>query len=45
MVDEGERGVQRRAGVELVAAQVARHNITPWIPPEFGQFLARSRSW
>lgn len=41
MFHEGEREVQRRAGVELVAAQVARHNITPWIPPEFGQFLAR----
>jgi uncharacterized protein len=41
MFHEGEREVQRRAGVERVAAQVARHNITPWIPPEFGQFLAR----
>jgi uncharacterized protein len=41
MFHEGEREVQRRAGVELVAAQVARHNITPWIAPEFGQFLER----
>ena len=41
MFHTGEREVQRRAGVELVAEQVARHNITPWIPPEFGEFLAR----
>jgi uncharacterized protein len=41
MFHEGEREVQRRAGVERVAAQVARHNITAQIPPEFGQFLAR----
>jgi predicted pyridoxine 5'-phosphate oxidase superfamily flavin-nucleotide-binding protein len=41
MFHEGEREVQRRAGVERVAAQVARHNITPEMPPEFGQFLAR----
>jgi uncharacterized protein len=43
MFHEGEREVQHRAGVERVASQVARHNITPWIPPEFGQFLARQR--
>jgi predicted pyridoxine 5'-phosphate oxidase superfamily flavin-nucleotide-binding protein len=41
MFHEGERQVQRRGGVERVATQVASHNITPWIPPEFGQFLAR----
>lgn len=41
MFHKGEHEVQRRAGVERVASQVARHNITPWIPPEFAQFLAR----
>jgi len=43
MFHEGELEVQRRAGVERVAAQVARHNITASIPPEFGQFLARQQ--
>jgi predicted pyridoxine 5'-phosphate oxidase superfamily flavin-nucleotide-binding protein len=36
---EGERAVQRRAGVERVAAQVGR-NILPFVPVEFGEFLA-----
>jgi predicted pyridoxine 5'-phosphate oxidase superfamily flavin-nucleotide-binding protein len=35
---EGERGVQRRAGVEQIAAQVGRH-ILPYVPAEFGAFL------
>src|SRR5215467_15882340 len=37
---EGERAVQRRAGVERVAAQVGR-NILSFVPPEFGTFLSR----
>jgi predicted pyridoxine 5'-phosphate oxidase superfamily flavin-nucleotide-binding protein len=37
---EGERAVQRRAGVERVAAQVGR-NILPFVPVEFGDFLRR----
>jgi len=37
---EGERAVQRRAGVEQVAAQVGR-NILSFVPAEFGAFLAR----
>jgi predicted pyridoxine 5'-phosphate oxidase superfamily flavin-nucleotide-binding protein len=37
---EGERAVQRRAGVERIAAQVGR-NILPWIPAEHGEFLRR----
>ena len=41
MFHEGERAVQRRAGVERVAADVGRHNISSWIPPEFAQFLSR----
>ncbi len=41
MFHVGEREVQRRAGVERVAAHVAQHNITRSIPPEFGQFLTR----
>jgi predicted pyridoxine 5'-phosphate oxidase superfamily flavin-nucleotide-binding protein len=36
---EGERAVQRRAGVERVAAQVGR-NILPFVPVELGEFLA-----
>ena len=35
---EGERAVQRRAGVEHVAAKVGR-NIVSWLPPEFADFL------
>jgi predicted pyridoxine 5'-phosphate oxidase superfamily flavin-nucleotide-binding protein len=35
---EGERAVQRRAGVERTADQVGR-NIMSSIPPEFGEFL------
>src|SRR5215468_8781858 len=37
---EGERAVQRRAGVERVAAQVGR-NILSFVPPEFAAFLSR----
>src|SRR5690348_4846517 len=37
---EGERAVQRRAGVERVAAQVGR-GILSFVPPEFGTFLSR----
>src|SRR5438552_2990036 len=37
---EGERAVQRRAGVERVAAQVGR-NIAPSVPPEYAAFLHR----
>jgi predicted pyridoxine 5'-phosphate oxidase superfamily flavin-nucleotide-binding protein len=37
---KGERTVQRRAGVERVAAQVGR-NILSFVPPEFGTFLSR----
>src|SRR5215475_7861302 len=37
---EGERAVQRRAGVERVAAQVGR-NILSFLPPGFGTFLSR----
>src|SRR5262249_54321093 len=37
---EGERAVQRRAGVERVAAQVGR-TILSFVPPEFGTFLSR----
>jgi predicted pyridoxine 5'-phosphate oxidase superfamily flavin-nucleotide-binding protein len=36
---EGERAVQRRAGVERVAAQVVR-NVLPYVPVEFGEFLS-----
>ncbi|HTP19336.1 MAG TPA: pyridoxamine 5'-phosphate oxidase family protein [Solirubrobacteraceae bacterium] len=41
MFHEGEREIQRRAGVERVAAQVGANNIVPWLPPGFGEFLAR----
>lgn len=37
---EGERAVQRRAGVERVAAQVGR-GILSFVPPEFAAFLSR----
>jgi predicted pyridoxine 5'-phosphate oxidase superfamily flavin-nucleotide-binding protein len=37
---EGERAVQRRAGVERMAAQVGR-NILSFVPAEFGAFLGR----
>jgi len=37
---EGERAVQRRAGVEQMAAQVGR-NIMSFVPAEFGTFLGR----
>ena len=37
---EGERAVQRRAGVERVAAQVGR-GIASWIPPGFAEFVRR----
>ena len=37
---EGERAVQRRAGVERVAAQVGR-GIASWIPPAFAEFVRR----
>jgi len=37
---EGERAVQRRAGVERVAAQVGRM-VHPFVPPEFAEFLSR----
>jgi predicted pyridoxine 5'-phosphate oxidase superfamily flavin-nucleotide-binding protein len=37
---EGERAVQRRAGVERVAAQVGR-NILSFVPPAFAAFLSR----
>ena len=37
---EGERAVQRRAGVERVAAQVGR-GIMSFVPAEFGAFLSR----
>ena len=37
---EGERAVQRRAGVERVAAQVGR-SIMSFVPAEFGAFLSR----
>src|SRR5215475_3243168 len=37
---EGERAVQRRAGVERAAAQVGR-NILSFVPAEFGTFLSR----
>ncbi len=37
---EGERAVQRRAGVERAAAQVGR-NILFFVPVEFGAFLSR----
>src|SRR6516225_632159 len=37
---EGERAVQRRAGAERVAAQVGRM-VCPFVPAEFGEFLAR----
>lgn len=35
---EGERAVQRRAGVERVVAQIGR-SIVSWIPPEYAEFL------
>src|ERR1035438_1713588 len=37
---EGELAVQRRAGVDRVAAKVGR-NILPFVPPEYGEFLSR----
>jgi len=37
---DGERAVQRRAGVERVAAQVGR-SIMSFVPAEFGAFLSR----
>ena len=37
---EGERAVQRRAGVERVTAQVGR-TILSFVPAEFGAFLGR----
>ena len=37
---EGERAVQRRAGVERMAAQVGR-NILSFVPTEFGAFLGQ----
>jgi predicted pyridoxine 5'-phosphate oxidase superfamily flavin-nucleotide-binding protein len=40
MFHEGERAVQRRAGVERAAAQVGR-NIMSFVPAEFGEFLGR----
>jgi predicted pyridoxine 5'-phosphate oxidase superfamily flavin-nucleotide-binding protein len=40
MFHEGERTVQRRAGVEQVAAQIGRM-IRPYIPAEFAEFLER----
>jgi hypothetical protein len=36
---EGERAVQRRAGVEQIADQIGRL-ILPVVPPEFGPFLS-----
>jgi len=37
---QGERAIQRRAGVERAAAQVGR-NILSFVPAEFGAFLSR----
>jgi predicted pyridoxine 5'-phosphate oxidase superfamily flavin-nucleotide-binding protein len=56
MFHDGERAVQRRAGVERAAARVGR-NIISWIPGEYAEFLtsqtfvvlagcdARGRMW
>src|SRR5260370_6232078 len=56
MLHDGERAVQRRAGVERAAARVGR-TIISWIPGEYAEFLtgqtfvmvagcdARGRPW
>jgi len=41
MFHEGEREVQRRAGVERVAERVGASNISSWLQPGFAEFLAR----